>query len=139
MNWPQTEVGLRRRRWRIAIYGAFTVGVLGLLVGVNVGRDLAGALVYLGGVAVGSACCLYACYWDDLTLRDERFAAIERRASHYTVSLIAYVGIATFPLLFVLEAADEFTFGPALEAALYAASALFVLWSVVYVALRIRS
>ncbi|WP_144060687.1 hypothetical protein [Salinarchaeum sp. Harcht-Bsk1] len=136
---PETPVGRRRQRWRVAIYGSFTVGIVALLAGVGIGFDLVGAIGYFLGVTVGGALCVYACVLGSVTISDERFAAIERRASHYTLLGLAYAGLATFPALFVLEAAGRFAFSEALETLLFAFSALFLVWGAVYTALRIRS
>lgn len=135
---PETEVGRRRFRWKSVIYGTFALGIAGLFVGTSVGYDLAGAVVYFLGVTAGAGLCLYACTVGSLTFRDERTAAIERRASHYTIAGLAYLGLAIFPALFVLEAAGRFTFGPTLEAVLYGFSGLFIVWGAVFTVLRLR-
>lgn len=136
---PQTDVGRRRFRWKATIYGSYTVGIVAMLVAVSLGYDLVGAVVYFLGVCVGTLACGYACFLGDVTISDERFAAIERRASHYTLMGLAYVGIAVFPGLIVLEAAGRFQFGPFLELLLFAFSGLFLLWGGVYTLLRWRS
>lgn len=136
---PQTEVGRRRFRWKLVIYGSFGVGIVTMVVASALGHDLVGAVAYFVGVAVGSLACVYACFLGDVTIGDERHDAIERRASHYTVMGLAYVGIAVFPTLIVLEAAGEFQLGPPLEFALYGLSGLFLLWGGVYTVLRWRS
>lgn len=135
----ETAVGRQRRRWRVAIYGSFVVGILGMIVGVELGYDLLGTIVYLVGVAGGAAICLYACYVSSVTIRDERFASIERRASHVTLMALVYASLALFPPLFVLEAAGRFEFGPALEQLLFTVSGLFLVWGAVYTVLRFRS
>jgi hypothetical protein len=101
---PETGVGRRRFRWKTAIYGSYSFGIVTMLVATTLGFDLVGAIAYFLGVAVGTLACGYACFLGDVTISDERFAAIERRASHYTLMGLAYVGIAVFPGLFVLEA-----------------------------------
>jgi predicted transporter len=136
---PETGVGRRRFRWKTAIYGSYSFGIVTMLVATTLGFDLVGAIAYFLGVAVGTLACGYACFLGDVTISDERFAAIERRASHYTLMGLAYVGIAVFPGLFVLEAADRFEFGPSLELLLFAFSGLFLLWGGVYTVLRWRS
>jgi len=135
----ETPIGRRRQRWKRSIYGSFGVGIVALLVGVGLGFDLVGAIGYFLGVTVGGALCLYACLLGSVTISDERFADIERRASHYTLMGLAYTGLATFPALFVLEAAGEFEFSQPLDTVLLTFSALFLLWGAVYTTLRIRS
>lgn len=134
-----TAVGRRRQRWKLAIYGSFGVGIAALLVGSATGFDLIGAIGYLLGVTAGAVLYLYACFLGSVTISDERFADIERRASHYTVRGLAYAGLAIFPALFVLEAAGRFELGQTLDTVLYTVSGFFLLWGTVYTALRIRS
>jgi len=136
---PETQVGRRRQRWKQAIYGSFTVGIAALLVGVGIGFELVGTIGYFVGVTAGAALCLYACFVGSVTISDERFSAIERRASHYTLMGLAYAGIATFPALFVLEAAGHFEFSQTQDTLLLALSALYLVWGAVYTALRIRA
>lgn len=136
---PATDVGRRRQHWKLAIFGPYVLGILGLFVGLLIERQLAGSVLYLAGIVGGTVAGTYACFRADVTVTDERFAALERRASHYTILTVAYVGLAIFPLLFVLDTAGEFAFDPTTEALLYGFSALGLLWSAIYAALRARS
>jgi energy-converting hydrogenase Eha subunit B len=136
---PETPIGRRRRGWRLAIYGSFSLGIVALPVGLGAGFDLAGAIGYFLGVTAGGVLCLYACFLGSVTISDERFADIQRRASHYTMMGLAYAALAIFPALFVLEAAGHFSFSQPLDAALLAFSGLFLLWGAVYSVLRLRS
>lgn len=89
------EAGRRRRRWKIAMGSPFAIGIAGMVLGIALGFELAGSVVYLG--------------------------------------------LATFPVLFVLEAAGAFTFGPVLTGVLYSFSALGLTWGAYYTVLDRRT
>lgn len=129
----------RRRRFKRLTYGAYWTGIVAMFAGFLLDRILAGAVLYLAGVVVGSAVFAYARFGTDVMLLDERDRRLERAASHYAVMTVGYVGLAVFPVLFVLSAAGRFEFPPTLAGVLYAVSGLFLLWGAYYTWFRSRS
>lgn len=138
MSELETDLAETRRRWKLAIYASYGVGALAIVVGVVVERQLAGAIAYLLGIVLGTAFWAIARFYSPVLLYDERDLRAERRASHRAILTTAAVGLAVFPVLFVLDAAGYYEIQPPLEGALYAVSALFLLWGVLYVVDRVR-
>lgn len=134
-----TAVGRRRRHWKIATFSPFVIGIVGMVLGIALGYELAGSAVYLAGIVGGTVACGVASRYADVTLYDERFDDVATRASHYTYLTAVYLGLATFPALFVLEAAGEFSFGPVLTGVLYSFSALGLTWGAYYTVLDRRT
>lgn len=139
MSTLQADRERRRRRWKVALGAPFVLGILALLSGLLLGYELAGTIGYLLGLVLGTAACGAFKLRGEVTLYDERFDAIAKEASHYTYLTAAYLGLAVFPLLFVLEAAGEFTFDPLARGVLYSFSALGLTWGAYYTVLKRRS
>jgi hypothetical protein len=135
----ETDRVRRRRRWKVVLFGPFVAGILALLLGLALGYELAGTVGYLLGIVLGTVACGVFKLRGEVTLYDERFDAIAKEASHYTYLTAVYLGLATFPLLFVLEAAGEFAFDPLAEGVLYSFSALGLTWGAYYTVLKRRS
>lgn len=110
----------------------FAIGIAAMLLGIALGYELVGSVVYLAGLVGGTIACGVASRYADVTLYDERFDDVAKRASHYTYLTAVYLGLATFPALFVLDAAGEFAFGPVLTGVLYSFSALGLTWGAYY-------
>lgn len=139
MNSLGGGVGRRRRRWKIAMGSPFAIGIAGMVLGITLGYELAGSVAYLAGIVGGTIACGAASRFADVTLYDERFDDVATRASHYTYLTAVYLGLAVFPVLFVLEAAGEFSFDPLLTGVLYSFSALGLTWGAYYTVLDRRT
>lgn len=139
MSALQSDRAGRRRRWKVALFGPYVAGILALLLGLALGYELVGTVGYLLGLVLGTAACGVFKLRGEVTLSDERFDAIAKEASHYTYLTAAFLGLATFPLLLVLEAAGEFTFDPLATGVFYSFSALGLTWGAYYTVLKRRS
>lgn len=129
----------RRRRWKAVRCAPFVAGIVGMFAGLLLGYALVGSVIHLLGIVLGTASCGAAQLFADVTIYDERSDAIARSASHYTYLTAVYPGLAVFPLLFVLDAAGAFSFGPTATGLLYAFSPLGLTWGAYYTGLRRRS
>lgn len=136
---PESDPEATRRRWKRAINGSYLGGAAAIFGGVVLDYQLAGAILYLLGIVVGTAIWAVARFHSPVLLYDERDRRMERRASHRTILTAAAVGLAVFPVTFVLDAAGYYEIRPPLEGALYTFSALFLLWGALYIYERLRS
>jgi len=136
---PESDPVAARRRWKRAIQGSYLGGSAAIFGGVALGYDLAGAVLYLLGVVLGTALWAIARFRSPVLLYDERDRRLERRASYWAFMIAAGAGLAGFPPLFVLEAAGYYVIEPPLEGVLYAFSALFLLWGACYGVVRSRA
>ncbi|EMA45316.1 hypothetical protein [Halococcus saccharolyticus] len=124
----------KRRRYRRLSVGCAIGGTLGFVAAANAGYPLVGVgLYWLGflvllGIWRGTAVSLF----------DERDAALERRASHITLNVIAVAGIAGWPALLVLEETGYYTIPSALEGALFGYAVLFGVFGIAYLWVRYR-
>lgn len=133
-NVTQTERA-RKRYYRV-VNGFYVVGIVTLLLGLFTGFELIGSVTYLLGVVGGGASSVYLKRRASVPITDERDVRLARKASYATVRIYATAGLAVFPVLFVLEAADYYTFSPLVEGGLYAFSALGLLWGACYLAVK---
>lgn len=122
------------RRYRRLLFGSVVAGVLGFVFAENAGYPLVGVGLYWAGVLGAVA------VWQgtDLCLFDERERAIERRASAVTLLLVAVVLIVGGPTLSVLSETGLYAVPPELDGALLGYVVLFVVFGLVYTALRYR-
>ena len=139
LNTTPRHPARRRRRYGRAILWTFTLAVAGLAVGFVVDRQLAGLVVYAVGCLVGTAATLYLEYFSSVELYDERARRQSERASNAVVVLFAYVGLPALIGLFFADTAGVYEFGPTAAGVLYAFSAFYLVWGVIYVAVRLRS
>lgn len=129
----------RRRRYKLAIFGPFVGAIVAMFVGIAAGYELVASVLYLAGIVVGSAVLAYVRFATPVMLGDERHLRLERRASHVTITTVGWIGLAVFPVLFVLDAAGRYEFAGVSEGVLFAFSAQFLLWGAVYTVIRLRS
>ena len=124
-----------RRRYKRLMYGALFVGILGLFVGVLVDQFVAGVVVYWAGFFGMLA------VWklSPIDLYDERDTAIERKASGYTLNVLAFVLVVGAPGGIVLERGGVVELPAAFDGAMWTLVAVFVLFGVTYTALRRRT
>ena len=120
------------------MFGAITVGVIAIVVGAQIDQYLAGLVVYALAAVTGFGIFAYVRTHDSLAMGDEREAQLERRASHITVQLVAYLGLFVFITLFLLDATGRPSIGPTVETLLQGFTGLFLTWGAVYLWLRYR-
>lgn len=124
----------KRRTYRRLLAADLAVAVGGSLALRSLGYPLVGEGLYLLGV-VG----FLAIWWGTpVTLFDERDVALERRASTVTLGLFAFVLVGGASALRILSALGAYTVSPMVEGALYGYAAQFLVFGLVYVALRFR-
>lgn len=121
------------RRYRRLFVGCLVVAVGGFLVGSNLGYPLVGVGVYWAGVLGMLA------VWKGTSLQvfDERERALDRRASHVTLTIAGLALIAGAPGQVVLSELG-YELSPLVEGALWGLTAQFAVFGVVYVWLRYR-
>jgi len=127
------------QQYKRALLGLVAIGVVAMFVGVEVGRNFAGLVVYSVAALGAVALTLYGQFSDSVTLMDERDRRLHERASNAVVSLFSYVGVPTVVALYLLDATGRFVIGPTIWGAIYGFSAFYLLWGVVYVAFRLRT
>lgn len=117
------------------MYGSLLIGILGLFVGIRFEQFVLGVLVYWAGFFG----MLGVWYFSPVTLYDERDTAIERKASDYTLGVFAFVLVLGAPGGAVLEAGGFVTLPDAFHGAVWVLVAVYVVFGVIYTALRHRS
>ncbi|GAA0674050.1 DUF2178 domain-containing protein [Natronoarchaeum mannanilyticum] len=117
----------------------FAVGIAALLVGMTIGRDLAGIVVYALAVIGGDGATVYLQFGSAVTLQDEREAELARSASNITFQLYGFLGLFAFVGLFLLDALGRPSIGPTVETLLYAYAAITLTWGAICTALRYRT
>ena len=128
MSTSQSRGRLSRRTYRWAVYGVIGIAILGLLGGLAVDQELAGTVVYLLGAWIGGGVAFLAPKLTDRPLQDERDFELHNRASGLTLRITTVLGIGTIPALYVLEAGGHFAISSALWGAIWAFSALYLLY-----------
>jgi peptidoglycan/LPS O-acetylase OafA/YrhL len=123
------------RLYRRLMYGAVLAGTAGFAVASAVDRTLIGVALYWAGFLA------FLGLWRGtaVTLFDERDCALERRASHVTLNVLAAVGILAWPSVVVLSEVTDYSPPPEYRGGLLAFAAVYVVFAAVYVALRYRS
>jgi uncharacterized membrane protein len=132
-NVPANERLATVRRYRRLFVGCLLVAVTGFLVGDALGYPVAGVGVYWAGVAGMLA------VWKGTSLEvfDEREQALDRRASHVTLTLAGIALIVGAPGQVVL-AELGYELPLVVEGALWGLTAQFVVFGAVYCWLRFR-
>lgn len=124
----------RRRRYRLAMYGALGVGIVGYIAGLRAELPVIALGVYwagfLGFIAVWKG--------SSVTLYDERHERMEARTAMTTVGVMAVVLISVAPATPALAAAG-YSLPPLAMGALYGYAAMFGVYGLVYTAIRARS
>jgi uncharacterized membrane protein len=115
------------------------IGMASLLIGIEIGRNLAGLVGYAVCVLGILVVTLYGQFSDSVTLMDERERRLHERASNATVSLVSYVGLPSVVTLYLLDATGRYVIGPTLWGTIWALSAFYLLWGGVYTLFRLRS
>lgn len=130
-----TERLSRRKRYTRLMNGSLIGGILALLIGSYLDQFLAGVLLYWAGLFGMIA------VWrlSPVTLYDERDIAIERAASDYTLGVFAFVFVLGAPGGIALEAGGFIELPAAFGGAMWTLFAVYVVFGVVYIALRRRS
>jgi uncharacterized membrane protein len=118
------------------MFALIAVGVVGLLVAVQVGQQLAGLVVYAVAVVVAFAILGYVRYSDDLSMGDERETELERRASHLTFEVLGYSWVFVAVALFLLDATGRASIGPQVRTLMNAFVVVCGTWVVSYLWLR---
>lgn len=128
MTTNATKTEWTRRRYNRIVAGFYAVGIGGFFLGMFLGYDLVGAVVYLLGVIGGIGSSVYARRLSPVTMTDERDERFVQRASYLTMMIVAAFTLAVFPVLFVFDAAGTFTFSPLLTGVLYTVGAIGLLF-----------
>lgn len=121
------------RRYRYLFWASLVIGVLGFLVGSSLGYPIVGVGVYWAGV-LGMIVI-----WKGTSIQvfDEREQALDRRASHITLTIVGLALIIGGPGgVIVTELGHEIP--PVLDGALWGYTAQFVLFGIVYLWIRYR-
>ena len=125
-----------RRRYNGVVYGCYAVGIAAMFIGLTFGYELLGSIVYLLGIVAGSASSLLIKRLSSVAITDERDKRLAERTSFLAIRVVVTVGLAIFPVLFVLDAAGQYTFTPLVEGVLYSFSALGLLWGACYLLVK---
>ena len=122
------------RRYRRLMYGAVLAGVLGFLAADELGHPLVGLGVYWAGIIA------FVGIWKGTSVQlfDERDASLERRASHATLQVAAVALVLGMTTLVVVNETTTGEIPERVWGAYLGISALFVVFGVVYLALRYR-
>jgi len=125
----------RRKRHKRLMYGSLLVGLIGIVAGALIGQYLAGVLIYWAGFFGMLA------IWQvsPVTLYDERDTELERKASDYTLSVLAITGVLAIPGLVLLESEGILTLPAAFDGAVLVFVGIFAVFAVIYTALRLRA
>ncbi len=131
---PTTDRSARRRRYRVAMYAALAVGVVGYIAGLEADAPTAALAIYwagfLGFLAVWKG--------SSMTLYDERHRALESTVAKGTLTVTAGILITVAPATPALA-----TLGvevPTLvQGALYGYAAVFGIYALVYTVVRLRA
>lgn len=126
----------KRKRYYRIVWAFYGVGIAGLLLGSLVGYELVGSVTYLLGIAGGALSSVYLQRRTETTLSDERDERLMERASMLTVLIVTAVGLAVFPVLFVLEDAGLYTMSPVVSGVLYLFGAIGILWALCFIAVK---
>lgn len=126
------------RRYRRAAFGLLVAGVLAGFVAGRFGYDLLGFLTYVVAALAGFGIIAYVRLSDSLAMGDERLCELERRASHYAVTLFGGLGWVGLIGVVLLDATGQREL-TATDGTLLAAFGVFwVVWAAIYLALRVR-
>lgn len=125
----------RRKRYRRLMNGSLLVGIIGILAGSYLGQYLAGVLIYWTGFFGMLAIWQFS----PVTLYDERDAALERKASYYTLGGLAIAGVLAIPGLVALETEGVLTLPAGFDGAALLFVAVYALFAVIYIGLRLRA
>ena len=139
MTMTQDHPIRRGQTYKRLMLGLVAVGVVALFVGIGIGQQLAGLVVYALGALGALVVTLYAQFSESVTFLDERDQRLHERASNATVSVVSYVGLPTIVVLYLLDATGRYVIPPMVWGGIYALSAFYLLWGVVYLGLRYRT
>lgn len=125
-----------RKRYYRTIWAFYGVGIVAMLVGSLAGYELVGSVIYLLGITGAFVSSVYLERRTEVTLSDERDERMLQRASLITVLIVVAVGLAIFPVLFVLEDAGLYTMSPVVSGVLYLYGAMGLLLGACIVAVK---
>ncbi|MFB6104845.1 MAG: hypothetical protein ABEJ57_07185 [Halobacteriaceae archaeon] len=127
-------VALRRRNRRLVVGAVVTGVVLGIGLRDGAGYPLAGELLYWLGIVVA-----LAIWWTSpVPLFDERDRALERRASHRTILVLAVVLVVGASLARLLSITATVTVPTAVWTMLWVSAGVILVWVGNYVVVRYR-
>ncbi|AAG19011.1 MULTISPECIES: DUF2178 domain-containing protein [Halobacterium] len=122
------------RRYRRLMYACIGVGVGGFIVAAEFDYPLAGLVVYWAGI-LGS---LAVWKGTSVTLYDERDLDLERRASLLTLQIAGVVGLLAMTTHVVVDQMPSVDVPEEFVGGFLTISALFIVYGVVYTAIRYR-
>lgn len=124
-----------RRRYRRLLVAFLLGGVgVGLLLREGLGYPLLGEAAYWLGIT-GFLAVLFGA---PVSLFDERDVALERRASHVTLTLAAVVLVLGASAARIVPRVTSYSVPDAVWPALYAVGSLYVAFAAVYLFMRVR-
>lgn len=131
-----TSNGLAARRRYRRLLAAFLLGGvgIGLLLREGLGYPLLGEAAYWLGI-IGFLAVLFG---TPVSLFDERDVALERRASHLTLTLAAVALVLAASAARVVPQVTAYSVPDAVRPALYAVGSLYVVFVAVYLLLRVH-
>ncbi|MDJ1434646.1 DUF2178 domain-containing protein [Halostagnicola sp. A-GB9-2] len=121
-----------RKVYERTVYAIFAVAIIGLLAGLVFNQEYAGTVIYLVGVWLGVGLAYLLPKWSDVRFDDERDEEIFRQASGLAMSVAFVVGLGVVPAVYVLGAAGHLTITSTMWGAIYAASAMYLVWGACY-------
>ncbi|GAB7017404.1 DUF2178 domain-containing protein [Halostagnicola bangensis] len=127
-----------RKVYERAVYAIFAIAIVGLLAGLVFNQEYAGTVIYLVGAWLGTGLAYLLPKWSDVRFYDERDEEISRQASGLAMSVAFVVGIGVVPALYALDAAGHLTITSTMWGAIYAASAMYLLWGACYTIVSYR-
>ncbi|RXK48326.1 DUF2178 domain-containing protein [Halorientalis pallida] len=136
MSTTQEHPARRGQRYNRIIMAVFAVGIVSFFAGMLLDQTLAGLVVYAVACLGGIAALLYLQFASSVQLTDEREQRLNERASGATIMIAAYIGLPVVIGLYLLDNLGYYTIPPVVWGGIYAYSALFLLWGVVYTVVR---
>lgn len=129
-----SSVLTKRTQYKRLMYGSLLVGILGFSLGVFFDQYIAGVIVYWAGFFG----MLGIWVWSPVSLFDERDMSLSRQASDYTLSLFAIILVLGAPAGRVLEQAGYASLPGLFHGAVWTLVAVYAVFGVLYIGLRLR-
>lgn len=114
----------------------FAVGIVSFFAGMLLDRTFVGLVVYAVTCLGGIATLLYLQFASSVQLSDEREQQLHERASGTAIMIATYVGLPVVIGFYLLDTLGYYAIPPVVWGGIYAYSALFLLWGVVYTVVR---
>jgi hypothetical protein len=136
MSTTQDHPAHRGQRYNRIIMAVFAVGIVSFFAGMLLDRTFVGLVVYAVTCLGGIATLLYLQFASSVQLSDEREQQLHERASGTAIMIATYVGLPVVIGFYLLDTLGYYAIPPVVWGGIYAYSALFLLWGVVYTVVR---